>query len=93
MKIFEKFILPEDLKIIQKYLETIKFNTKDDHVPLHDSLFAEEGTRFDIHTRGEMPDYILQIFSKYSKGMYDAVMGLVTDEYHPPMFSKHTKEK
>jgi len=89
MKIFEKFITEEDLKVVQEYIETIKFNTKEEHVPLHDSLFAEEGTRFDIHTRGEMPDHILQIFSKYSKGMYEAVIKDETDEYHPPMFSKH----
>ena len=89
MKIFENFITEEDLKIVQEYIKTIKFNTKEDHVPLHDSLFAEEGTRFDIHTRGEMPDYILEIFSKYSKGMYDGVIQYADGDYHPPMFSKH----
>lgn len=89
MKIFEKFICEEDLKVVQEYLPTIKFHTKEDHVPLHDNLFSEEGTRFDIHTRGEMPDYILKIFSKYSKEMYNAVLGVSTGEYHPPMFSKH----
>lgn len=89
MKIFEKFILDEDIKIVQDYIKTINFNTKEDHDPLHDGLFAEDGTRFDIHTRGEMPDYILDIFSKYSKGMYEAVKKITTEEYHPPMFSKH----
>lgn len=89
MKIIKNFISDTDLKTVQNYLSTIKFHTKEDHVPLHDNLFAEEGTRFDIHTRGEMPDYILEIFSKYSKGMYESVLEDVRDEYHPPMFSKH----
>jgi hypothetical protein len=89
MRIFEKFISPEDLKAVQDYLATIKFNTKEDHVPLHDGLFAEDGTKFDIHTRGEMPDHILEVFSKYSKGMYEGVLRYTSEEYHPPMFSKH----
>ena len=89
MKIIANFINEEDLKVVQDYISTIKFNTKEDHVPLHDALFANEGTKFDIHTRGEMPDYILQIFSKYSKGYYEAVQSESELDYHPPMFSKH----
>lgn len=88
MKIVKGFISEEDLKTVQDYLETIVFHTKDEHVPLHDNLF-NGGAPFDIHTRGEMPDNILQIFSKYSKGYYEIVQSENTDEYHPPMFSKH----
>jgi hypothetical protein len=89
MKIYEKFICEEDLNTVQEYLKTIKFNTKDDHVPLHNNLFEKIGNRFDIHTRGEMPDHILEIFSKYSKGMYVGVSSFADGDYHPPMFSKH----
>lgn len=89
MKIIGNFISPEDLKTVQEYIATIKFNTKEDHVPLHDALFANEGTKFDIHTRGEMPDHILQIFSKYSKGYYEIVQSESELDYHPAMFSKH----
>lgn len=89
MKIYEKFICSEDLQAVQEYIKTIKFNTQDEHVPLHDNLFEKIGNKFDIHTRGEMPDHILEIFSKYSKGMYDGVTSWADGEYHPPMFSKH----
>jgi hypothetical protein len=89
MKIYEKFICQEDLQTVQDYLKTIKFNTEEDHVPLHNGLFEKIGNRFDIHTRGEMPDNILEIFSKYSKGMYEGLMTFVDGDYHPPMFSKH----
>ena len=89
MEIIKNFINEEDVKIIQEYIKTIKFNTKEDHVPLHDNLYSEDGTKFDIHTRGEMPDYILNIFSKYSKGIYEFVNSKFLNEYHPPMFSKH----
>lgn len=89
MHILENFINKEDVLIVQKYIESIKFNTKEEHDPLHDKLFDQVNTSFDIHTRGEMPDYILNIFSKYSKGFYDAVRVMHDEEYHPPMFSKH----
>jgi hypothetical protein len=89
MNIVENFISEEDVKVIQEYIKTIKFNTKEDHDPLHDKLFSIENNHFDIHTRGEMPDHILEIFSKYSKGFYKIVQDLNEEEYHPPMFSKH----
>jgi hypothetical protein len=88
MKIIEGFIGKEDLLIVQDYLNTIVFHTKDEHVPLHDNLF-DNGAPFDIHTRGEMPDHILEIFSKYSKGSYEIVQSENKDQYHPAMFSKH----
>lgn len=87
--IIKNFISKQDLSIVLEYIESINFNTKDDHVPLHDDLFGKLSAQFDIHTRGEMPQYILDIFSKYSKGFYDAVQQQEESEYHPPMFSKH----
>lgn len=88
MKIIEGFINSDDLRLMNMYINSIKFNTKEDHYPLHDDLF-NSGIQFDIHTRGEMPDTILNIFSKYSKGLYETVKEIETEEYHPPMFSKH----
>ena len=88
MDIVKDFISFEDVFIVQKYIDTIKFHTKEDHDPLHDQLFSG-GIEFDIHTRGEMPKKILEIFSKYSKGFYEIIKSKTNDEYHPPMFSKH----
>ena len=89
--IIKNFISQEDLEIVNEYIKTINFNTKEDHVPLHDNLFETYNAQFDLHTRGEMPPHILEIFSKYSKGYYEHVQdfeGSAT-HYHPPMFSKH----
>jgi hypothetical protein len=83
------FISEEDVKVVSEYIKSVKFHTREDHVPLHNNLFENEGTTFDIHTRGEMPDHILAIFSKYSKGFYELVQAEEDSEYHPPMFSKH----
>ena len=89
MEIVTNFISPEDVKTVQDYIDTIKFNTKEEHDPLHDKLFSQNNQMFDIHTRGEMPDNILEIFSKYSKGYYEKVQSKHDELYHPPMFSKH----
>lgn len=87
--IVRNFISGNDLETVLNYIESIRFNTKDDHVPLHDDLFRQASSEFDIHTRGEMPDNILNVFSKYSKGLYSMVNTLEPEDYHPPMFSKH----
>lgn len=87
--VLRNFISGNDLTAMLEYIESIKFNTKDDHVALHEDLFKSESTEFDIHTRGEMPKEILDIFSKYSKGFYTLVNTLESEDYHPPMFSKH----
>jgi hypothetical protein len=89
MEIIKGFISPEDVTTIQEYIKTVKFNTKEDHVPLHDALYEEFNAPFDLHTRGEMPKHILDIFSKYSKGFYDIIESITPSEYMPPMFSKH----
>lgn len=87
--VLKNFIADEDVKTVQDYISTIKFHTKDDHVPLHNDLYEKQGVAFDIHTRGEMPSHILEIFSKYSKKYYEAVQEIEETPYHPPMFSKH----
>jgi hypothetical protein len=88
--VIKNFISAEDVAAVQQYVEDIKFNTKEDHVPLHNDLYESINPNIQLHTRGEMPDHILEIFSKYSKGFYEAVQALHEDqEYHPPMFSKH----
>ena len=89
LRIINNFITKEDVETVYNYVKEVNFHTKDNHVELHNNLFSSPETNFDIHTRGEMPDNILEIFSKYSKGFYEAVQGIESDEYHPPMFSKH----
>lgn len=88
IKVVPDFISKEDVKVVNDYMRTVKFHTKDEHVPLHNNLF-NSGAPFDIHTRGEMPDNVLNIFSKYSYEYWRLVSSLEDVPYHPPMFSKH----
>lgn len=89
IQIVEGFISSDDVETVRSYIDTIKFNTKEDHDPLHDPLYNEYNAPFDLHTRGEMPTHILDIFSKYSKGFYDLVQSHEGGGYLPAMFSKH----
>jgi hypothetical protein len=89
MEIVKSFISKEDVETIQNYISDIKFNTRDSHVPLHNALYESYNAPFDLHTRGEMPEQILQIFSKYSKNFYEIIDSMFPGEYLPPMFSKH----
>jgi hypothetical protein len=89
ISIIKNFISLEDLDLVNSYIDTIKFHTKDDHVPLHNDLYEKQNANFDIHTRGEMPKEILEVFSKYSKGFYELVQSIEQEKYHPAMFSKH----
>lgn len=89
ISIVSSFISKEDVLVVNDYISTVKFHTKDDHVPLHDPLYEKYNAPFDLHTRGEMPRHILEIFSKYSKKFYEIVQSEEHEEYLPPMFSKH----
>lgn len=89
MIIINNFLNKDDVKLVYNYVKDINFHTKDNHVPLHENLFKTDSISFDIHTRGEMPSNILEIFSKYSKLYYEIVSDLEDIEYNPPMFSKH----
>lgn len=86
--IYTTTIDPNDLQLVVDYIDTIEFNTPENHVPLHDNLF-NSGIKFDIHTRGEMPKDILNIFSTIGEIIYNYVVSVEDKDYHPPMFSKN----
>lgn len=87
--IISNFISKEDVLVINEYISTINFHTRDSHVPLHDQLYEKYNAPFDLHTRGEMPKHILEVFSKYSKEFYDIINEIHPGQYLPAMFSKH----
>jgi hypothetical protein len=78
----------EELAVINNYLSTAKFNTKEDHVPLHDPLFLNPNVEFDIVTYGDMGAEISFIFAKYCKAIQSAVSELSGKQYDPPILTK-----
>jgi len=78
----------EDLKTIEEFLNSVKFNTPEDHIPLHDSLFNIPGINFDITTYGDMPKEVVSIFEKYAIAIKEAVTKITGIEYNRPILGK-----
>jgi hypothetical protein len=78
----------EDLKLIDDFVNSVKFNTKDNHIPLHDPLFNQDGINFDITTYGDMTKEIVDIFEKYTVAIQRAVSQINKVFYDPPILGK-----
>lgn len=78
----------EDLELVGKFVDSVKFNTKEDHIPLHDPLFSQEGIAFDITTYGDMPREVVSIFEKYCDAIQEAVSQMSGIKYDPPILGK-----
>ena len=78
----------KDLELVGKFVDSVKFNTKEDHIPLHDPLFSQEGINFDITTYGDMPREVVSIFEKYVFAIQDAVSKVSGTDYGPPILGK-----
>lgn len=88
IKIVRDIVGIEDLNILLSYANNTKYNTKEDHIPLHDTLFSKNGISFDIVTYGDMPKEVVDIFDKYCKKIKDIVSNLTKKEYDPPILGK-----
>jgi hypothetical protein len=78
----------EDLKLIDEFINSVKFNTKEDHIPLHDPLFSQDQIDFDITTYGDMPKDVVSIFEKYVFEIQKAVSNQTKIFYDPPILGK-----
>ncbi len=78
----------KELKIIEDFVMSVKFNTADDHIPLHDPLFKIPKVNFDITTYGDMTKDVVDIFEKYTVAIKDAVTKMTGIQYDPPILGK-----
>jgi len=78
----------EDLELINNFVKSVKFNTKEDHIPLHDPLFSNSSVNFDITTYGDMPKNVVDIFKKYCDAIKETVTKISGIEYNPPILGK-----
>lgn len=78
----------EDLELIERFVNDIKFNTKEDHISLHDPLFSQDGINFDIVTYGDMSKDIVDVFKKYIYEIKKAVTEISKIEYGIPILGK-----
>ena len=78
----------EDLLLVDEFVNSVKFNTKEDHIPLHDPLFSNPNVNFDITTYGDMPKEVVDIFEKYTFAIQRAVSQATKVFYDPPILGK-----
>lgn len=87
-KIIKSIATESELSYINNYLDNAQFNTKENHVPLHDPLFSNPNANFDIVTYGDMGAEISFIFDKYCNAIKDATSELTNKEYDRPILTK-----
>jgi hypothetical protein len=78
----------EDLELVERFVNSVKFNTREDHIPLHNPLFSQDSIDFDIATYGDMPRDVVDIFERYAAAIKDAVSEISGKEYDPPILGK-----
>ena len=88
IKVLKDVVGIEDLSLVLSYANNAKYNTKEDHIPLHDPLFDNPGVNFDLVTYGDMPREVVDVFDKYCKKIQSAVSELTNKEYDPPILGK-----
>lgn len=88
IKIVKDVVGIEELNIVLSYANNTKYNTKEDHIPLHDPLFSNGNVAFDIVTYGDMPKEVVDIFDKYCKKIKESVSSITGTEYDPPILGK-----
>jgi hypothetical protein len=78
----------DDLNLIQEFVNQVKFNTREDHIPLHDPLFSIDHINFDIATYGDMTREVVSVFEKYAFAIQSAVSNSTKIFYDPPILGK-----
>ena len=78
----------DELKLVQDFIYSVKFNTKDDHIPLHDPLYANNNIDSDITTYGDMTKEVVDVFEKYTTVIGVSVSNMTKVFYDPPILGK-----
>ena len=78
----------DELKLVQDFINTVKFNTKENHIPLHDPLFSQSQINFDLVTYGDMSKEVVSVFEKYVYAIQSAVSKATKTFYDPPILGK-----
>ena len=78
----------EDIQLVQDFIDSVKFQTKEDHIPLHDPLYSQYNIEFDIATYGDMTREVVAVFEKYVTAIGIAVSDMTKIFYDPPILGK-----
>ena len=88
IKVIKQCLTESDINIVNNYLLSAKFNTKEDHIPLHDKLFENNPMDFGLTTYGDMGKEISFIFNKICNEISKATSEISQEEYGFPILTK-----
>lgn len=88
IKILKGCLKEEDIDFVNNYLSDARFNTRENHMPLHDNLFSNSNNNFDITTYGDMGKEISYIFNKICQCIADSTSEISGEQYGPPILTK-----
>lgn len=86
--IIQNIINKEKIDMVMEYVKNIKFNTKDDHIPLHDPLFSNPGVNFDLITYGDLNKEIVDEFIIICNAIKNETTKISGIEYDQPILGK-----
>lgn len=88
IKVVKGYVNKEDIDLVNNYLISAKFNTREEHSPLHNNLFENNGSNFSITTYGDMGKDISHVFNKICECIKSNVSELTGKDYGPPILTK-----
>lgn len=78
----------DKISMVMDYCKTAKFNTKEDHIPLHDPLFSNPNVNFDLITYGDLNKEIVDEFIKICNKIKEETSRITSIEYDEPILGK-----
>ncbi len=88
IEVIKKCLSESEIDTVNNYLLTAKFNTKENHIPLHDNLFNNNQMNFGITTYGDMGKEISYIFTKASNAISETTSKISGQEYGQSIVTK-----
>lgn len=88
ISVIKNVLTKEDLDVVNTYLAQSGFNTKENHIPLHNNLFEKATLDFGITTYGDMGKEISYIFDKICDVIAKETSRLSGESYGSPILTK-----
>ena len=88
IKVIKECLTTKEIDVVNEYLMSANFNTRENHIPLHDNLFSNNQMDFGITTYGDMGKEISYIFNKICQCIIDCTSEISKEQYGSPILTK-----
>lgn len=86
--IIKNILSTDSINMVLDYAKNAKFNTKEDHIPLHDPLFSNPNVNFDLITYGDLNKEIVDEFIKICNKIKEETSRITGIKYDEPILGK-----